>query len=304
MVQFGVTTTQRAGAGAALAALAAAALWGTTGTAQALGPEASDPTAVGALRILVGALALVAIAVVSPTPTGRVVKIGRAPGLALMVTGGLAIAAYQVCFFLGVARAGVAVGTVVALGIAPMATGLLGMLLAERPTGRWLVATSGAVVGVVLLVVGSGAGAGGLDVVGLAAAAGAGVAYATYTITARALILRGMNGLHVMAGFFTLGAAVLLPLLLGRDLGWATSGRGLLMVLWLGLVATGVSYVLFQRGLAGLAAGTVATISLAEPVTATLLGVLVLGERLSPLTAVGIFVVVLSLLLVTVRRSR
>jgi drug/metabolite transporter, DME family len=67
------------------------------------------------------------------------------------------------------------------------------------------------------------------------------------------------------------------------------------------VVATGVSYLLFQRGLSGLPAGTVATISLVEPVTATLLGVLVLHERLSALTAAGIAVVVGSLLLVTAR---
>ena len=73
------------------------------------------------------------------------------------------------------------------------------------------------------------------------------------------------------------------------------------MVLWLGLVATGLSYVLFQRGIAGLPASTVATMSLAEPVTATLLGFVVLGERLSGLSVLGVVVVVLGLLLITVR---
>lgn len=76
------------------------------------------------------------------------------------------------------------------------------------------------------------------------------------------------------------------------------------MVAWLGLIATGLSYVLFQHGLARLPAGTVATLSLAEPVTATVLGVLVLREQLSGLTAVGIAVVVLSLSVVAVRRRQ
>ena len=71
------------------------------------------------------------------------------------------------------------------------------------------------------------------------------------------------------------------------------------MVLWLGVVATALAYVLFQRGIAGLPASSVATMSLAEPVTATGIGVLVLGERLSGLSLLGVAAVVLGLLLVT-----
>lgn len=313
-----VTTTQRTSAGAALAAVAAAALWGTTGTAQALGPEGSDPTSVGALRIAVGAVALVALALPAARPAARparraggragpagVLSVRRArplPTPVLLAVGGLAVAAYQVCFFLGVARAGVAVGTVVALGIAPLAAGLLGMLLGERPTTRWMVATAGAVTGVVLLVAGSGAGSvSEIDLLGIAAAVGAGVSYAIYTIAARALLLTGRRGVPVMAAFFGIGALVLLPFLVVTDLSWVATPRGVAMVLWLGLVATALSYVLFQRGLSSLPAGTVATLSLAEPVTATVLGVVVLGERLSRLSALGIVVVVLALLIVTAR---
>ena len=52
-----------------------------------------------------------------------------------------------------------------------------------------------------------------------------------------------------MAGFFAVGALMLAPTLLVTDLRWLTAGPGLLMVLWLGVVATGLSYVLFQHGL-------------------------------------------------------
>lgn len=301
--------TRRNGApGAALAAVCAAALWGTTGTAQELGPDGTDPVTVGALRILLGALVLGVLALRRPSGpelTGSRLP-GRLPGPAVVLLGGVCVAAYQACFFVGVDRAGVAVGTVVALGVAPLATGLLGLLLGERPDARWAVATSGAVVGVVLLVLGTGAGAatGRSDPLGLVAAAGAGVSYAGYTVAARTLLVRGVRGTMVMAAFFALGAVLLSPTLLLTDLGWLTTRSGMLMVLWLGVVATGVSYLLFQRGLSQLSARTVATLSLAEPVTATLLGVLVLRERLGPLTAVGIGVVVLSLLVMAVPGRR
>lgn len=294
--------TRTAGAAtAAGAAVGAAALWGTTGTAQALGPAGTQPISVGALRILVGAMVLISLAVAgwhrssSPLPT---VHRARVPQPVVVLLGGLCVATYQVCFFEGVARAGVAVGTVVALGTAPLATGLLGLLLAERPSSRWTVATAGAVTGVVLLVAGSAGTGGWIDALGIAAAVGAGLSYAGYTVAARTLLLRGVRGLVVMAGLFITGAVLLLPALVSADLTWLRSPAGWAMVLWLGVVATGVSYVLFQHGLARLSASTVATLSLAEPVTATLLGVLVLRESLSVLTSVGIAVVLLSLLLV------
>ena len=294
--------------GAAVAAIGAAALWGTTGTAQALGPAESDPTSVGTLRIALGAVVLVVLAGpailsrrAAPGPVGPPRTRRRGPPASVVTTlGGLAVAAYQACFFVGVARTGVAVGTVVALGVAPVATGALGSLLGERLSSRWVVATGTALAGVVLLVLGTGGGPGeGVDILGVTAAAGAGVSYAAYTVAARSLLLAGRRGVPVMAAFFTIGALVLLPSLLRADLAWLATGRGLAMVLWLGVVPTALAYVLFQRGIAGLPASSVATMSLAEPVTATGLGVLVLGERLSGLSLLGVAAVVLGLLLVT-----
>lgn len=297
---------------AALAAVGAAALWGTTGTSQALGPQGSDPVSVGTMRIVVGALVLVLLAVgrARGGVGGRAASGGddhglwrRAPLWLLLLLGGLSVAAYQVTFFLGVARAGVAVGTVIALGAAPVATGVLGLLLAERPDVRWTVATTGAVIGVVLLVSSSG-GQGGLDLVGIVAAVGAGISYAGYTILGRMLILRGAPGITVMAWFFSIGALALVPSLLFVDMTWLGTLRGTLMVLWLGIIATGLSYIFFQRALADLPASTVATLSLAEPVTATLLGVIVLREQLPLGSAVGIAVVIGSLMLVSMGRRR
>jgi DME family drug/metabolite transporter len=49
----------------------------------------------------------------------------------------LCTAIYQVCFFAGVERAGVAVGTLIAIGSGPVLTGLLARwLLAERGLGE------------------------------------------------------------------------------------------------------------------------------------------------------------------------
>jgi DME family drug/metabolite transporter len=90
-----------------------------------------------------------------------------------------------------------------------------------------------------------------------------------------------------MTAAFVLGGLLMLPLLLTQPLAWLATARGLVMALWLGLATTTLAYVLFGRGLRQLSAGPVTTLVLAEPVVATFLGVVVLGERLPVLAWVG-----------------
>ena len=77
--------------------LLSAVLFGTTGTAQALGPDGTQPLTVGASRIAIGGAALIAIALVTRTLRDG---IAWAPGPA--VAGALGVAGYQVCFFAAV----------------------------------------------------------------------------------------------------------------------------------------------------------------------------------------------------------
>ena len=84
-----------------------------------------------------------------------------------------------------------------------------------------------------------------------------------------------------MGSLFGVAAIVSLPVLLSTDASWLATGPGLVMALWLGLVTTTLAYVLFGIGLRGLAPATVSTLTLAEPLTAGILGVAVLGETLS-----------------------
>jgi DME family drug/metabolite transporter len=62
------------------------------------------------------------------------------------------------------------------------------------------------------------------------------------------------------------------------------------MALWLGLVTTTLAYVLFGIGLGGMAPATVSTLTLAEPLTAGVLGVAILGETLSSGGIAGLLV--------------
>jgi len=90
-----------------------------------------------------------------------------------------------------------------------------------------------------------------------------------------------------MAAAFAGGAILLLPVAARTDLGWLADPRGLLVALHLGVVATALAYALFGRGLVLVPTATAATLSLFEPLTATVLGMVILGERLTLLQFAG-----------------
>ena len=134
---------------ARLQVLLAAICFGTTGTAQAIGPGGS-PVAVGAARIVFGGLLLVLVA------RGLRVRLPRVG--APLVGMACAVAVYQLSFFAAVRLTGVAVGTVVAIGTGPAAAGVLGRLVnGERLSARWAQATALAAIGVLLLAGDGGA---------------------------------------------------------------------------------------------------------------------------------------------------
>ena len=273
-----------------LAVLAAAMLFGTTGTAQELGPDAATPLGVGWLRVVVGAAALWVLAGRAPRPRWRA-------HAGTLVVAGVGIAAYQPTFFTGTERAGVALATIVALGSGPVFAGILDAVwFRRRPTAVWARATAVAVAGGVVLVAAQG-GSATLDAVGIGCALAAGASYAVYAVAIKTLIEAGVASTVAMAGAFTLGAALLVPLGVTQPLGWVTTAEGIAMLAWLGIATVGVAYALYGYGLRSLPTSTAVTLTLAEPLTAAVLGILVLDERLPPLGWVGAGLVVVGLAL-------
>jgi drug/metabolite transporter, DME family len=274
--------------------LIAAVLFGTTGTAQALGPEI-EPLAVGTARIAIGAALLVLIALVA----GRF-RLGGADRR-LIVLSGACVAAYQATFFAAVDDTGVAVGTVVAIGSAPVFTGVLARAFAgERFSRRWAGATALGCAGVCTLVLGGGSG-GEVSMLGVGLALLAGAGYGGYAVAGKKLMDQGATPEALMAAVFSIGAVVLLPLLVLIPTGALFSAEGLTLALYLGALPTAAAYVLFARGLERIGAGETATLTLAEPVTAAALGFAVLGERPGAAALAGAALVLGGLALLALR---
>lgn len=285
-----VRTAPRTGQSVALV-VAAGVLLGTAGTASALGPSQATPAALGALRLAVGAVVLVALLPLLGGSWASIPHLLRRPTVWVMAAGS---AAYQLLFFGAVARSGVALSTLVAVGTGPVFTGLLGWtILRHRPTLVWAGATALAFVGLLLRSCGQLSLG---DVLGLAMALGAGLCSAAYIIAAKAELDRGGNVVELPGTAFLLGALMLTPLLLQQPLEWVSTPSGVLLVLYLGVASMAAANVFHVSGLRGLPPGPAATLQLADPMTATLLGVLVLGETITPLGLLGLVLVLVGLL--------
>ncbi len=289
----------RGGSYGTLLILLAAVLWGTTGTSQALAPPGAHPLTVGALRLAVGGGALLLLALFR----GQVTRsCFRQPGVTLLAA--LLVASYQLTFFEAVETTGVAVGTMVAIGSGPLFAGLLAYLVhKERPGRRWLTATALAIAGLSVLFIPSPGSVLQVRTAGVLLALAAGASYAGYTLALKRL-LPGSSSDAVIAVVFTLGGILLAPFLFRSDLHWATEPGGLLVVLHLGLVATALAYLLFARGLRSVPAVHAVTLSLAEPLTAATLAILVLKERLTVASTIGMGLVLTGLVVLGTARTR
>jgi DME family drug/metabolite transporter len=273
----------------ALLVLAGASLFGTVGTAQALGPDVPS-SSLAAARMLLTAVVFCLVAVA----LGRASGIVRACRLAPTWFAGAGQGAFNLFFLAAMRESGVAVGTLVAIGAAPVVTGLI----TRHVTRLWLLATAVAVAGLVLLVLGQRTGPVHASVLGVALALGAAASYATYIVAGNAAEARGLETQSFLAAAFSVSALVTLPWFLLGDLRWVASGAGAVLLGYLVLVPTILAYSLFNRGLRGVRSSTAATLALAEPVVAATLALLVLGETLSVIGLLGAAMVLVGLLLV------
>lgn len=267
----------------------AALCFSTTGTAQELGPDTASPLAVAVMRTIIGAVVLMMIARSTPrASTG-----GSAKQLHWWLAAG-GMAGYAVAFFAAVRITGVAIGTVVALGSAPLFTGAISAIGWHAvPTRRWLLTTTCAVAGVAAIVTQGKAGE--VDLVGVGLAAVAGLGYAVFALSSKIILSTQPSGARVMARVFSIAAVLLVPAMPFIDWSWLGTASGVTMALWLGVVTVALAYWAYATGLQRLHPTDTTALTLIEPVMATILAATILGERPTVIAWIGIVVVIASL---------
>ncbi len=280
----------------------ASLFWGTTGTAASFLPASVSPLAVGASTMTVGGLLLFGV---SAKPALQAIR--DAASRRWLLLGALGVFVYPLAFYSSMHLAGVAIGNVVSLGSGPVFAALLEWLFERhRLSRRWVLCTTAAVGGVALLALGGASAAKSGPNVGLGIGLGlvAGLAYALYTYCSSRGIRPGQAPRGVMGALFGFGALLLLPVLLVFGAALLQSWQSIGIACYLALGPMFVAYQLFGVGMRWLNSSTATTITLLEPFVATLLAVVVVGERLALAGWVGLVVILAAVTLLALGSAR
>lgn len=271
--------------------LLGAMLWGTTGTAQTFMPQTVHPLAVGASRLAVGGFTLLIIMLIL-----RKIDFRNWPWKATILSA-LAMAIFQYCFFTSIRLTGIAIGTVVAIGSAPMFSGFIEwLMLKRRPTKIWLIATSLAIIGCVLLF--SNKEGVIVNPAGVTLSLCAGLLFAFYTLFNKE-VLKKADAIPSVAVIFSVSAIMLLPFLFLFETEGLLTVPGISTMIYLGIAATSVAYILFSSGLRHIPSSSAVTLSLAEPLTASILSVIIVGERLDLVSWTGVLLLLGGIVVLT-----
>lgn len=160
------------------------------------------------------------------------------------------------------------------------------ILFREKMTPRQLICFVMSTAGLVLIIGAGGAG-NGTDLIGVLFGLGAAVFYATVILMNK--FIRQVTGIHRTLIQFGGAILILLPYVAftgGFHLG-SLDGRGWICMLIVGLVHTGITYCMYFSSLKDLSGQETAVLSYMDPLVATLISVLLLGEPMTPAQALG-----------------
>ncbi len=260
--------------------LLAAILWGMTGTAQTFLDNGVSSFAIATIRSAIGGGLLLFVVVLLRKITFRTWS------WKWTILAAASIALFQGLFFTSIRLTGVAIGTVVTIGSAPMFSGILEWILWKtRPTKVWGIATVMTITGCILLFINNGDGTIHMCGVGLAICAG--ISFAVYTNMSKKLMAQ-QDALPAVAMTFSICALLLLPFSIGSGFSWLADFQNLWTMLFMGVMCTSIAYLLFLSGLQKISSSSAVTLSLAEPLTAAMLGVVLVGEHLSVTSWLGV----------------
>jgi len=277
-----------------LAVIAASVLWGTTGVAASFTPDVS-PLATGAFAMGIAALLLVFTARKSLYKDHSVLLRHKA----LLLCGAVAVFIYPLAFYSAMRLSGVAIGTLVSLAGAPLVAAILERLFSKSKLSlRWFSSFLIGASGVILLIQSKGQTTDSntlLVGVGVLLGVVAAISYACYAFITSKLVRYGVASGSAVASQFGLAACALLPSLFFSGDNLFASPLHITVALYMALIPMFVGYLCFGYGLKFLSSSQATLVTLLEPAVATLLAVLIVGERFGVSGAIGLVLIALCL---------
>jgi DME family drug/metabolite transporter len=266
-------------------------IWGTVGPVVGLFPEGTE-FQYSLIRNLTGVSTLWLLVLFSKNKK-RYTKQDIVP----ILVGGTGAALFFPFFILAFQLTGVGVAAVVSIGVAPIFVGLIAWIALKQPPGKqWAIGTVVAVAGVVALNWPSGNNT--VSFLGVAFAMAAAFGYSMQA-TGMGMISKRHTPFQCVAPMFTIGTIFQAPLSYGRDFSFLQDPVLLLGVLYGGIVTVAVAYAFFIYGISRIGAATAVTVGLMEPLTASILGIVLLGETVSAIGIVGSVLILAGLVVVS-----
>ena len=266
-------------------------IWGTVGPVVKLFPEGTE-FQYSLVRNLTGTTALWLFVLLSKNKK-RYTKQDISP----ILVGGTGAALFFPLFILAFQLTGVGVAAVVSIGVAPIFVGLIAWIALRQPPGKqWAIGTVVAVAGVVALNWPSGNNT--VSFLGVAFAMAAALGYSLQA-TGMGMISKRHTPFQCVAPMFTIGTIFQAPLSYGKDFSFLQDPVLLLGALYGGIVTVALAYAFFIYGIARIGAATAVTVGLMEPLTASILGVAFLEEKVSAVGIAGSILILTGLVIVS-----
>lgn len=304
--------TSRVGSGLAWLVLAAC-IWGTVGVSSALlnRVETTPPMLIAFLRLGFASPVLVGLAWLTTRRNPFRLNWQEWGYFGVM---GLAMAAYQVMYFLAIPLASVTLVVVIALCSSPLIVAFISIpVFKERITSSLIAALTLSLTGTALLAFGGGNQGEVFKpeyLLGTILALGTGLAYSVLVIFSKLVtrqeVASGVSHgpIQPVAVAFTLGAIVLFPIALASGSLRLNLAPGVwLIAAYLGLVPTALAYVIFLKGMARASATAASITTMLEPAIATFLAWALLGEQLTPASLLGSLLLLVSVILLSRKKG-
>ena len=266
-------------------------IWGTVGPVVKLFPEGTE-FQYSLVRNLSGTTALWLFVLLSKNKK-RYTKQDVVP----ILVAGTGAALFFPLFILAFQLTGVGVAAVVSIGVAPIFVGLIAWIALKQPPGKqWAIGTLIAVTGVVALNWPSGNNT--VNVLGIGFALAAAFGYSLQA-TGMGMISKRHTPFQCVAPMFTIGTIFQAPLSYGKDFTFLQDPVLLMGALYGGIVTVALAYAVFIYGIARIGAATAVTVGLMEPLTASILGVVLFSETVSTIGIVGSVLILAGLVVVS-----
>jgi len=285
-----------------LAAFCAALAWSGAWITGKLAVASAPPLEISAVRFVIAAAVLAAIAVATR------IDLGRGNLWPVVLAGVFGYFAYNAFVFVGLTMAPASDGALIVPTLIPVLTALAASFVGERLTATKLIGFALASIGAALVIL---AGQTGDEIssrrlVGDVLMLLGAMCWAVYTVLGT-IALRTRSPLAIVTIAAPIGAVLLLPLGFFEGgyadvAGW-TIGVWL-NVLYLALAVSVASFILFYWVVRRVGAGVAAMSSYFVPVLTLVMAVVFLGDRPQPLQLVGGVVILAGVRLATLRLAR